>query len=74
MWAANSNGGVSLPTYAVKVVTHLEGEENPSVWEMQRVPNLPDVRSCCIANNVSHAMSVFSMWTVQILTKMLLGV
>ena len=54
MIAINKNGGESLPTYTVKVVTHMEGEAlDPTAVE---TPNLPDIRSCCISNNVSHAL------------------
>jgi hypothetical protein len=53
MWTEGRNQGHSLPTYATRVVTHVEGgvaEEAPT-----SVPQLPDTKSCCIAKNVSHA-------------------
>lgn len=54
MLALNKNGGASLPTYGVKVVTHMEGrKKDPKAEES---PSLPDIRSCCISNNVSHAL------------------
>ena len=54
MWSENKFGK-SLPTYDVKVVTHLKGESSvPSPGEADR-PNLPDIRSCCIGKNVTHA-------------------
>eukprot|EP00090_Calanus_glacialis_P031499 TRINITY_DN5209_c0_g1_i1.p1 TRINITY_DN5209_c0_g1~~TRINITY_DN5209_c0_g1_i1.p1 ORF type:complete len:1460 (-),score=250.05 TRINITY_DN5209_c0_g1_i1:454-4833(-) len=56
MLALNKNGGASLPTYGVKVVTHMEGrKKDPKAEES---PSLPDIRSCCISNNVSHALCV----------------
>ena len=52
MWAVNS-AGRSLPTYSVRVVTHLEGEEaGPGPVE---TPDIPDIRQCCVNKNVSHA-------------------
>lgn len=56
MKAVNKDGGESLPTYAIKVVTHMEGESKDP--EAKGSPDLPDIRSCCIANNVSHAQCV----------------
>jgi hypothetical protein len=53
MWTEGRNQGHSLPTYATRVVTHVEGgvaEEGAT-----KVPALPDIKSCCIAKNVSHA-------------------
>jgi len=56
MWAENKNEGKSLPTYDVKVVTHMEGDsKDPKAIE---TPSLPDIRSCCISKNVSHALCV----------------
>ena len=53
MWAENKKGGKSLPTYSVKVVTHMEGDsKDPEALES---PTLPDIRSCCVSKNVSHA-------------------
>ena len=53
MIALNKKGGESLPTYSVKVVTHMDGETlDPKAEES---PGLPDIRSCCLSNNVSHA-------------------
>lgn len=56
MWTEGRNQGHSLPTYATRVVTHVEGgvaEAAPTT-----VPDLPDIKSCCIAKNVSHAECV----------------
>ena len=54
MLALNKNGGASLSTYGVKVVTHMDGrKKDPKAEES---PSLPDIRSCCISNNVSHAL------------------
>ena len=53
MIAINKDGGESLPTYTVKVVTHMDGKTvDPAPVES---PGLPDIRSCCVSNNVSHA-------------------
>jgi len=52
MWAENKNGGKSLVTSGVKVVTHVEGESNSLSFE--RAPAVPDVRKCCVESNVSH--------------------
>ena len=58
MWAENKVGGKSLPTYAVKVITHIQGESRDSSGSVSTFPDLhlPDVRSCCIQQNVSNAM------------------
>ena len=55
MWSENKYGK-SLPSYTVKVVTHLQGEEAaPAPGQQQDTTQaIPDVRSCCVANNVSH--------------------
>jgi hypothetical protein len=53
MWTEGRNPGRSLPTYATRVVTHVEGGRKEET--SMRVPDLPDIRSCCISKNVSHA-------------------
>jgi hypothetical protein len=53
MWTEGINGGKSLSTYKEMVVTHVRGhqkEERSGV-----VPDLPDIKSCCIQKNVSHS-------------------
>ena len=50
---AKNKFGKSLPTYDVKVVTHLQGEKaapGPSDDQL----DIPDIKSCCVASNVSH--------------------
>ena len=59
MVAWNRNGE-SLPTYKLKVLTHQQGDVG---WKQltpdeSALPPRPDVRSCCIARNVSHASCV----------------
>ena len=54
MWSENKFGA-SLPTYNVKVVTHLQGESSASSPTEEDKPKLPDVRSCCIGKNVTHS-------------------
>ena len=56
MWSENKFGK-SLSTYSIKVVTHLKGESadpQPSEDDEDQ-PQIPDIKSCCVANNVSHA-------------------
>ena len=53
MWTEGRNQGRSLPTYATRVVTHVEGAVKEEAGLV--VPDLPDIKSCCIAKNVSHA-------------------
>ena len=52
MWAENSDGGKSLLTSGVKVVTHVDGQKGSDSFEM--APAVPDIRKCCVNNNVSH--------------------
>jgi hypothetical protein len=42
----------------VKVITHIQGESRESFDSVLSTPDLPlpDIRSCCIQNNVSNAM------------------
>ena len=54
MWSENKYGK-SLPTYEVKVVTHLQGESSPSTPSEEDQPTLPDIRACCLGKNVSHS-------------------
>ena len=56
MWAENSAKGKSLKTYTVKVVTHIVGESSPAGPLV--TPEIPDIKSCCIEKNVSHAPCV----------------
>jgi len=62
MWAENRMGGRSLPTYAVKVITHMQGQSRESSGSLLASSDLqlPDVRSCCIQNNVSNTMCLDS--------------
>lgn len=53
MWAENNEGGRSQKTYSERVVTHLEGHS--SATSLGGAPSLPDIRSCCVKNNVTHA-------------------
>ena len=53
MWTEGKNGGRSLPTYKEMVVTHVEGDNLEQ--RDGKHPDLPDIKSCCIKNNVSHA-------------------
>ena len=53
MWAENINGGKSLQTYRAKVITHIQGENSGSDLPAPDL-HLPDLRSCCILNNVSN--------------------
>ena len=53
MWAENINGGKSLQTYKAKVITHIQGETSGSDLPAPDL-HLPDIRSCCIQNNVSN--------------------
>ena len=52
MWTEGVNSGRSLPTYTIKVVTHIEGEQ--ASMDAVAPPSLPDVQACCISKNVSH--------------------
>ena len=54
MWSENKYGK-SLPTYEVKVVTHLQGESSAGSPSHEDRPQLPDTRACCVGKNVSHA-------------------
>ena len=54
MWS-ESKYGKSLPTYEVKVVTHLQGESSPSTPSEKDRATLPDIRGCCLGKNVSHS-------------------
>ena len=54
MWSENKYGK-SLPTYEVKVVTHLQGESSPATPRKEDRPTLPDIRACCVGKNVSHS-------------------
>eukprot|EP00092_Neocalanus_flemingeri_P093803 GFUD01119242.1.p1 GENE.GFUD01119242.1~~GFUD01119242.1.p1 ORF type:complete len:1460 (+),score=180.34 GFUD01119242.1:219-4598(+) len=56
MWAENKDGGKSLSTYDIKIVTHMEGDSGDP--EPLESPTLPNIRSCCISNNVTHAKCV----------------
>ena len=41
-----------------QVVTHLEGEKRTKPSEPESPPELPNIRSCCVKNNVTHASCV----------------
>ena len=41
-----------------QVVTHLEGEKRTKPSEAESPPELPNIRSCCVKNNVTHASCV----------------
>ena len=55
MWAENSIGS-SLPTYSILVAT--QPKDQKTVQSGQSAPVLPDIRSCCISSNVTHAPCV----------------
>lgn len=49
---AKNNHGTSLPSFAIRSTTLLPGEVKPKMGVDP--PKLPDIRSCCIKNGVSH--------------------
>lgn len=48
---AQNGHGTSLPSFAIRVMTLLEGKVRPNV---AKAPKLPDVRACCVEKGVSH--------------------
>ena len=52
MWTEGLNSGKSLPTYKVKVVTHIEGERQAE--SQGTPPALPNTKACCAAKNVTR--------------------
>jgi len=56
MWAQGVNAGKSQTTYKEMVVTHIKGDETEH--RSTKAPNLPDIKSCCIARNVNHTQCV----------------
>ena len=54
MWAQGVNAGKSQTTYKEMVVTHIRGDSTEH--RTSNPPNLPDIKSCCIARNVNHTL------------------
>lgn len=53
--AWNENGS-SLPSNAVRTLTLTPGQAKP--FTTAKPPKLPDVRACCVEQNITHAKLV----------------